>query len=75
MTDERAIRLLEEIRDLQREHTEDYRRGLRNQEDSVRMQREMQDDYRRKMRLVFALGGLVLLLAGVLLVRLLFVLT
>jgi hypothetical protein len=75
MDDERTIRLLQEIRDTQREHLEAYQRGLQNQEESVRMQREMQDDYRRRMRLVFILVAVVLVLAGVLLARLMFVFT
>ena len=72
MDDERTIGLLQEIRDIHREHLEAYRRGLQNQEESVRMQREMQDDYRRRMRLVFILVGVVLVLAGVLVARLIF---
>jgi hypothetical protein len=75
MNEERSIRLLEEIRDIQREHLESYRRGLQNQEESIRMQREMQADYRRRMRMVFILVGVVLLLAGVLLARLLIAFT
>jgi hypothetical protein len=38
--DERAIRLLEEIRDQQREHLELYREAVKNQEASIRMQAE-----------------------------------
>lgn len=75
MDDERTIHLLQEIRDIQREHLESYRRGLQNQEESIRMQREMQEDYRRRMRLVFLLVAVVLALAGVLLARLMFAFT
>lgn len=75
MDDERTIHLLQEIRDIQRDHLEAYRRGLQNQEESVRMQREMQDDYRRRMRMVFILVAVVLVLAGVLLARLMFAFT
>jgi hypothetical protein len=75
MDDERTIGLLQEIRDIHREHLEAYRRGLQNQEESVRMQRGMQDDYRRRMRVVLVLIGVVLLLAGVLMVRLAMVYT
>lgn len=75
MDDERTIHLLQEIRDIQREHLESYRRGLRNQEESIRIQREMQEDYRRRMRLVFLLVAVVLALAGVLLARLMFAFT
>jgi hypothetical protein len=75
MDDERTIHLLQEIRDIQRDHLESYRRGLQNQEESIRMQREMQEDYRRRMRMVFILVAVVLVLAGALLARLLFAFT
>lgn len=75
MDDERTTLLLQEIRDIQREHLESYRRGLRNQEESIRMQREMQEDYRRRMRMVFILIVVVLVLAGVLLARLMLAFT
>jgi paraquat-inducible protein B len=54
--DERAVGLLEEIRNLQREHLELYRQAVRNQEDSIRMQREAQDELRRRMKIVWVLG-------------------
>lgn len=75
MDDDRTIQLLQEIRDIHREHLEAYRRGLQNQEESVRMQREMQEDYRRRMRIVLILVIVVLVLAGVLLARLMMVYT
>ena len=75
MDDERAIQLLQEIRDIHRDHLESYRRGLQNQEESIRMQREAQDDYRRRTRTVCILVAVVVLLAGVLLVRLMLAFT
>ncbi len=63
MNDERIARLLEEIRDLQRQHGENYREALRNQAESIRLQQVA-------MKRVRA----ILIFAGVLLVLLLFVL-
>jgi hypothetical protein len=40
--DDRVVRLLEEIRDLQRAHVENYKDALRNQEESIRMNKEWQ---------------------------------
>jgi hypothetical protein len=40
--DDRVIRLLEEIRDLQRAHVENYKDALQNQQESIRMNREWQ---------------------------------
>jgi len=48
--DERAIRLLEEIRDQQREHLELYREAVKNQEGSIRMQAEAVAMQRAAMR-------------------------
>ena len=38
MADDRIIRVLEEIRDLQRQHMERYGEALRNQQESIRLQ-------------------------------------
>jgi hypothetical protein len=69
MSDEHTVRLLEEIRDLQRQHLESHREALRNQAESVRMQRDIYEVTRRRFRLipyvilvVLALVGVVLLL-------------
>ena len=70
MTDDRAIQLLEEIRDLQRKNVERYSEALRNQEESIRLQ---QAGLRRvrvilgfaTIALVLAVGMLVLLLLRV----------
>ena len=40
MENDRVVRLLEEIRELQRQQVEAYARALRNQEEAVRLQRE-----------------------------------
>jgi hypothetical protein len=40
MSDERVIRILEEIRDTQRRHFELYQEAVRNQEESIRQQQE-----------------------------------
>ena len=68
--DDRVIRLLEEIRDLQRHIVERYGEALRNQEKSIRLQ---QAGLRRvrvilgfaTIALVLAVGMLVLLLLRV----------
>jgi hypothetical protein len=68
--DDRVIRLLEEIRDLQRHNVERYGEALRNQEESIRLQ---QAGLRRvriilgfaTIALVLAVGMLVLLLLRV----------
>jgi hypothetical protein len=58
MTDERAIRLLEEIRDLQRQHVERYGEALRNQQESIRLQQA--GLHRVRVILAFAVAALVL---------------
>jgi CHASE3 domain sensor protein len=67
MTDERVVRLLEELRDLQRAHVENYREALRNQEESIRLQQAGL----RRVRWILLAAGLVLVLAVVALVGLL----
>lgn len=66
MSDERIIRLLEEIRDLQRHHAERYSAALRNQEESIRLQ---QADLRR-VRVVLAFATIAVILAVTMLVML-----
>ena len=70
MTDDRVIKLLEEIRDLQRSHVERYSEALRNQEESIRLQRAGLRRVRvilgfATIALVLAVGMLVLLLLRV----------
>lgn len=62
MTDDPVIRLLEEVRDLQREHLEHYKEALRNQTESIRMQRELSDVARNRLRFVSVLIAIVLVL-------------
>jgi CHASE3 domain sensor protein len=59
MTDDRAIRLLEEIRDLQREHGERYGEALRNQQESIRLQQAGL----RRVRIILAFATVALVLA------------
>ena len=40
MDEDRIVRLLEEIRDLQRQHLQAYGRALENQQEALRVQRE-----------------------------------
>ncbi len=39
MSEEQIIKLLEEIRDLQRQHVENYKDALKNQQESIDMQK------------------------------------
>jgi hypothetical protein len=39
MNDDRIVKLLEEIRDLQRQHVANYQDALRNQQEAIGMQR------------------------------------
>lgn len=67
MTDERVVRLLEEIRDLQRQHAERYGEALRNQEESIRLQQAGL----RRVRVVLAFATIAVILAVSMLVLLL----
>ena len=58
MNDDRVIRLLEEIRDLQRHHAELYGDALRNQEESIRLQQAGL----RRVRLVLGFATIALIL-------------
>jgi hypothetical protein len=67
MTDERMIRLLEEIRDLQRQHGERYGEALRNQQESI----QLQQAGLRRVRVILAIATVALILAVTMLVMLL----
>jgi hypothetical protein len=67
MTDERAIRLLEEIRDLQRQNVERYGEALRNQQESIRLQQAGL----RRVRVILGIASIALVLAVAMLVMLL----
>jgi hypothetical protein len=67
MNDDRVIRLLEEIRDLQRQHAERYGEALQNQQESIRLQQAGL----RRVRVILAFAAVVLIMAvGVLLLLL-----
>jgi len=66
MSDERVIRLLEEIRDLQRQHAEGYGEALRKQEESIRLQQAGL----RRVRVVLAFATIAVVLAVTMLVML-----
>src|SRR5256885_1967690 len=68
MADDRIIRVLEEIRDLQRQHIERYGEALRNQQESIRLQQAGL----RRVRVILGFAAVVLVLAvGVLILLLL----
>jgi CHASE3 domain sensor protein len=68
MTDDRAIRLLEEIRDLQRQHVERYGEALCNQQESIRLQQTAL----RRVRIILAFATVALVIAvGILMMLLL----
>ena len=57
MADEQVIKLLEEIRDLQKLHVENYKDALKNQQESIEMQKKALR--RQRINLIFL--GLFLL--------------
>ena len=57
MADEQVIRLLEEIRDLQKLHVENYKDALKNQQDAIELQKRAM---RRQRITSLVLGGLLL---------------
>lgn len=59
MTDDRLVHLLEEIRDLQKEHAVKYGEALRNQQESIRLQQAGL----RRVRMIMAFATVVLVLA------------
>jgi hypothetical protein len=61
MDEDRVVRLLEEVRDLQRQQVEAYARALANQQESVRMQREGLGRARRLLAVVGVITVLVLI--------------
>ena len=64
---DRAAKILEEMRDLQREHVTLYTQALKNQEDALRIQRELQITASRRLRFIPALIVFVLVLIVVVL--------
>jgi hypothetical protein len=67
MNDDRVVRLLEEIRDIQRQHAERYGEALHNQQESIRIQKAGL----RRVRVILGFAAVVLIMAvGVLLLLL-----
>ncbi len=60
MNDDRIVKLLEEIRDLQRQHVENYKDALRNQEESIRMNREWQRKASQRQLIALIVLGVVI---------------
>ncbi len=56
MAEEQVIKLLEEIRDLQRLHVENYKDALKNQQESI----ELQKNAFRRQRISVIVLGLIL---------------
>jgi hypothetical protein len=56
MADEQVIKLLEEIRDLQRLHVDNYKDALKNQQESIDLQKR---GLRRHRITTLVLGGLL----------------
>lgn len=65
MNDERVIKLLEEIRDIQKQNVANYQTALRNQEEAIRIQRAAT---RRVVRLATVMIVVLFLLALVVVV-------
>jgi CHASE3 domain sensor protein len=63
MGEEQIIKLLEEIRDLQKQHVENYKDALKNQQESIDLQKSA---VRRQKITVLVFGLLVLGLLAVL---------
>jgi hypothetical protein len=57
VADEQVIKLLEEIRDLQKLHIENYKDALKNQQESIEINRQA---LRRQKITSLVLGGLLL---------------
>lgn len=67
MDDDRVTRVLEEIRDLQRQQAEAYGRALADQQEAVRMQREGMARARTLLAWVGVVIAIVLVMVVVLL--------
>ena len=71
MDENRLARLLEEIRDLQRQQVEAYGRALNNQEEALRMQREGMG---RARKVLAGLGIVIVIVLVIVLVLLRYIL-
>ena len=56
MAEQEVIKLLEEIRDLQKLHVENYKDALKNQQESIDMQKRAM----RRQRMILIVFGLIL---------------
>jgi CHASE3 domain sensor protein len=63
MSEEQVVKLLEEIRDLQKLHVENYKDALKNQQESIELQRQA---VRRQRIALLVLGTIVL--AGIMVI-------
>ena len=57
MAEEQVIKLLEEIRDLQKLHVENYKDALKNQQEAIELQKQAV----RRQRITLVVIGLLLL--------------
>ena len=67
MNDDRILRVLEEMRDLQRQSTANYQLALRNQEESIKLQQQGL----RRVRVIIGMATLALVIVVGMLVMLL----
>jgi hypothetical protein len=67
MDEDRVARLLEEIRDLQRQQVDAYARALTNQQEALRLQREGMSRARKLLGVVGVITAIVLVMVLVLL--------
>jgi hypothetical protein len=67
MNDDRILRVLEEMRDLQRQSTANYQLALRNQEESIKLQQQAL----RRVRVILGIAMLALVIVAGMLVMLL----
>jgi hypothetical protein len=61
MAEEQIVRLLEEIRDLQKLHVENYKGALKNQQESIEIQRQAM---RRQRINLFVIGIVLVIFLG-----------
>lgn len=60
MNDEKVVSLLEEIRDLQKQHVENYKEALKNQQEVVLLQKEAVARQKVTLRRLFIIMGIFL---------------
>jgi hypothetical protein len=66
MDDDRILRVLEEMRDLQRQSTANYQLALRNQEESIKLQQQGL----RRVRVILGMATVALVIVvGMLVIR------